>query len=191
MARDELYSYVKDALKSGHSKQKIKRILKKEGIQGKVVEEAFVKAESAFPWSTILLVLGIILIIGGLVYVVMTYDWAMPDFAMPEPVSEIKVCDTKECFIQEANLCGNAAWQSSEVGSTVTYSIEGCTLRKEITDFANNEPIEVREYFRGKTMLCPYDKGNFNSYWIETITGGLPSCRGSLKEAIIALRAAA
>ena len=175
---DELHAYVKDALNQGHSKQKIKKILKDEGIQGRLVDEAFEKAERPFPWHTLLTILGLIIIAAGLIYGIMLY-WPT-DAGFEE-------CSTIDCFTNIANNCEPALFNSDEVGSRIQYSINDCTLTKEIVDFGPKEPTEVINFFAYKKMDCPFTKNAFNTNWVS-LTGGINSCSGQLKDAIVALR---
>jgi len=97
-------------------------------------------------------------------------------------------CDTAVCLIEQANECKPAEYIVNIGTSTIKMEIlSGCRLKKTIIKLDETEPVEIRDFFKGKSMTCTYEKGEFNNDFAYQISGPLDECEGSLKDAIEAV----
>ena len=94
------------------------------------------------------------------------------------------ICKTKECFITAANSCENSTFYSTEDIGFVKYETSGCFFMKTLMNANKEELPEIKELVEGKSLICQYDYGNFDSRWIDSISDGIEFCQGDLKEAI-------
>tara|TARA_Y100000034_G_C6907521_1_gene421623 strand:- start:66 stop:659 length:594 start_codon:yes stop_codon:yes gene_type:complete len=97
-------------------------------------------------------------------------------------------CNDKECFVQSANLCEKAVFTQVEKTITVNYETKDCVLIKKIIDLDNSEPKEVKDLFLNQEMSCNYEKGEFDSSFIESFSMNVVQCNGSLKDLIEQVR---
>ncbi|RLE47219.1 hypothetical protein DRJ25_02925 [Candidatus Woesearchaeota archaeon] len=97
-------------------------------------------------------------------------------------------CDTPKCFIEKANACEPAEYITTIGTTTIKMEIkQGCRLKKTILSLDETEPQEIREYFKGKSMTCDYEKDNFDNDFAFQISGPLDNCKGDLVDAIKAV----
>jgi hypothetical protein len=94
-------------------------------------------------------------------------------------------CDTIDCFLEKANDCESASFTTKIGTTTILLEVSNdCLLKKEIIDLDMTEPEEVRNLFKGKSMICSYTKGYFDDDFVYQISGPLDDCRGSLVDTI-------
>ncbi|MBN1386660.1 hypothetical protein JW968_06860 [Candidatus Woesearchaeota archaeon] len=103
-----------------------------------------------------------------------------------EMTSGIKDCDSdKTCFILAAQECTPAEYIEDDLGTITMFSIDSdCIMTKKIIKLSAEEPDEIKNLFFDKSLTCQYQLGNFNTDWVDTLTGSLYLCEGPLKEAI-------
>ncbi len=90
-----------------------------------------------------------------------------------------------KCFTDIANRCGSAKFQNVIADADFKYSVNDCVLRKKVMSLAEDEPLDVKKRFEGKTMLCDYKINFFDAKFVMDIAGGIQKCRGPLAEAIL------
>ena len=95
-----------------------------------------------------------------------------------------KKCPTAECFIASADECESASFQSVHAGSLFEYKTKECMLTKTVIQLNETEPAEIKELLEGKSMKCEYEKGNFDTELVGTISIGIENCTGELKDSI-------
>jgi len=123
------------------------------------------------------LILSLIIIFGVILFVI---------FGLPK--LSISECDTKDCFIKNANDCKASKFIVNDDGTLYEFITSGdCTLTKTITKVSSSEPEAIRDLFMDKSLVCQYEKSDFDDKWISTLLGGLEKCTGSLKEALYEL----
>ncbi len=93
------------------------------------------------------------------------------------------------CFIGMAAGCDSGTFVKVFSGTKIKFTLEGCVLRKEIIDFAPNEPYQVVQTFKDAYMTCPVRKGNFDVRHIEVISF-TEGCSGRLKTLIDGFKSA-
>jgi hypothetical protein len=95
-------------------------------------------------------------------------------------------CATKECFLENANACKRATYQNTIAGAQINYeSKTDCTIVKTLVKVADTEPVEIKEKFEGKSMICAYHENDFSPMHIETLSGLIVDCEGPLKQELI------
>lgn len=94
------------------------------------------------------------------------------------------------CFIAKANACEKASLKENVEGSIAEYKTNNCILTKEIIEFSENEPEQVKDFFKNKKMTCEHIKNNFDITLIQGVSTNINDCEGELKNAIIELRLA-
>lgn len=96
------------------------------------------------------------------------------------------------CFVFYADDCQKAVLREEVTGGTIIkyQSSSRCTVTKSIETFGTAEPEEVVDAFKGKKMVCSYERNNFDPLIAEGISLGLNYCQGELRDAIIDLRSA-
>lgn len=94
------------------------------------------------------------------------------------------ICKTKDCFITAANSCENSTFYSTEDIGFIKYETSECFFMKTLMNANKEELPEIKELVEGKSLICQYDYGNFDSRWIDSISDGIEYCQGDLKEAI-------
>ncbi len=129
-----------------------------------------------------LIVLGLLVLFFGLMIFLMAYFFM--GAARTALSNQVENCSTRECFIASANSCTSALWTSQEEIGTVSYATAQCKFMKTIESVSANELPEVKSLIEGKSFICPYPSGKFNVNWTDTLTQGVESCRGDLKDAI-------
>ena len=93
-------------------------------------------------------------------------------------------CD-EQCFVDKANLCETAKYENEIAGAKIRYEINNCVLDKTVLKLSGNEPSEIRDLFKGKSMSCGYARGNFDINYLSEISANLDDCNGDLKSAIL------
>ncbi len=88
------------------------------------------------------------------------------------------------CFGGLANQCKQAKYTGIIAGATVSVVARDCQLTKTILNLPETEPESIRTLFAGKSMKCVYPSGDFDSVYLEKITGNLQTCSGELIDAI-------
>ncbi len=152
----------------------IRDSLRKSGFSDEEISDAFKEAGKRFPVLTFFVLL---IIIGGA-------GWGIY-FFITEVASKASVCTTQECFIEMANNCQAASYQVDEQGTIYLHKTNAnCIYEKKAIQTAANEPEEVRLLLEGKSFQCEYYRGAFNNLWLNTLTQGLQSCHGDLKEGV-------
>ncbi|MEA3430759.1 MAG: hypothetical protein U9R08_05780 [Nanoarchaeota archaeon] len=195
----DIKDYVKKALRQGNSERQVRDYLTKRKYPKHMINKAFndlknkgfskskpiIKnlnnnKKNIMPSSAkkIELYAGIIVVALIIVIVLITS-------------SGVKNCIDDACFIQEAQKCGKATLFKDEVGSSIKYEIKSeCVLEKSISEFADDEPVEIINLFGNKVMTCPYIEQGFNVELIDSVVSGIDSCNGELKDAIFELKLA-
>ena len=91
-------------------------------------------------------------------------------------------------FISAANNC--QATNLTVTNSVGTFSYEStpdCTLLKTLVKMNGTEMPEIKTMLEGKSMVCGYTKGNFDSRWVTTLIGGMETCHGPLRDGLAQL----
>ncbi len=96
-------------------------------------------------------------------------------------------CDTPECFIEKANNCEAAVYETQIETITLNMETDGCELTKEVIAVSGEEPESIRELFKGTEMTCEYEQNEFNRKYLDQISYDLATCEGSLVEAVKAV----
>ena len=123
-------------------------------------------------------------ILAALIVIILSLLWILSP--------SVKDCGSDEdCFVEYANQCTPVKLSQTTEGTIfkyatgVKYQVDSdCKLTKAIDKLDAQEPEEIRMMFEGKSMVCSYTKGDFNSDLVKTITKGLDVCDGPLKTAI-------
>ena len=103
--------------------------------------------------------------------------------ASPAPASQ----DTAS-FIRAANDCQDASLTVTSTVGTFSYqSTSDCDLLKTLVKVNSSELPEVKNLIEGKSMVCGYTKGNFDSRWVTTLIGGMENCHGDLRDGLAQL----
>ncbi len=76
---------------------------------------------------------------------------------------------------------------TNAVGTFSYQSTSDCALLKTMVKMNASEPTEVRNMVEGKSMVCGYTKGNFDSRWVTTLIGGIEYCHGDLRDGLAQL----
>ena len=88
----------------------------------------------------------------------------------------------KTCFIEQANNGNSVKVQEDFAGSTLEYRYKDGELTKEIIAFSEDEPQEVVDLLKGKTLTCPAE-GIVDEY-IDSLLSGIEFCEGDLKDIV-------
>lgn len=126
---------------------------------------------------------AVIVILVGLYFIIPLVFSALSGISLSGKAS----CETQECFINAANECEKASFKQTEEGSVFYYKEKDCVLTKKITELDVSEPQEIKDLLENKAMTCNYEKGYFNTDWITTLSIGIDSCDGELKDAVTEL----
>lgn len=94
------------------------------------------------------------------------------------------ICQDSDCFITAANACENSTFYSTEDIGLVMYETKDCFFVKTIVKTNDNELPEVTSLVEGKSLICKYNYGEFDNGWINSLSDGIESCQGDLKEAL-------
>lgn len=135
-------------------------------------------------WSVFIIVL-VVVIIGLILVLFLTKPQAevQEGPTMVDPI----ICSEAQCFINAANNCQKAYFETSIKGTMFRLTSENCMITKELMSIASNEPENLHQMFTGKSMICKYQKGNFNPDHIFELTGNLLMCEGPLKDAYLSV----
>lgn len=99
-----------------------------------------------------------------------------------------ETCTDQECFVQQANSCGTATWQSTQSDTLIEHYVENCLYRRRVLRVSADEPETVRTLFEGKSLECPYEE--FHPIWLSSLSLDLENCSGELKTAVDEILAA-
>ena len=94
-------------------------------------------------------------------------------------------CTTKECFIASAQECNADEMTLTEDAGTFTYSAKDCIFTKTLVSTSGTP--EIKNALEGKSLTCAYQKGSFDTRWINSLVYGVELCQGELKDAIVGL----
>ncbi len=102
----------------------------------------------------------------------------------PKGMQIIDCKDDKDCFISQANEC-KPALATIPIGSiTFLYNTTGnCSIQKTVTFVSAEEPPTTRTLLEGKSVICKYERGEFDNRLIQNMTLGMEDCDGQLKYA--------
>ncbi|MBW2980344.1 hypothetical protein KY360_02930 [Candidatus Woesearchaeota archaeon] len=204
--KDAVTNYVKRCLAEGYASNEIAKALIDQGYSEKDVQKTIkeigeerkpfferkelikkIKIAERFPLAHLNYII-IILLFLTIAAIVTVYFTTSERISLAIPAKDCGY--DKECFIALADTCSSVSVKEDFVGSTIKYSIDGCVLKKEITNFDEDEPADVQSLFEDKTMSCPYEKGSFNEDFVDGLLGGADRCDGSLKSIIDEFRIA-
>ena len=102
-----------------------------------------------------------------------------PTLPAPAPAS----CITKECFINSANDCNELSMTLSEEAGVFKYSSsKDCVFTKTLVTLSANETQEMKNLLEGKSFICRYEKGKFDSRWVTSLIFGTEYCEGELRD---------
>ena len=104
-----------------------------------------------------------------------------PALQPPTPVME---CKAKDCFITAANDCKELTVELAEEIGIIKYSSKNCTLTKTIVSLNPAESADIKKLLEGKSLTCKYEKGKFDSGWVNSLVTGLEACEGELRDII-------
>lgn len=107
-------------------------------------------------------------------------------------------CKTADCFIVAANACNNMEVTINQSAGIFRYAITqpnsnqdsnpgsnpitACILNKTLLTL--NAPKDIKKALEGKSMTCIYQKGAFDSRWVNNIMLGMEYCKGDLKNGL-------
>ena len=95
-----------------------------------------------------------------------------------------KNCEySKECFDEAFNQCNKAKYLSNEDGNIFEYKIKGkkgneCILNVRVIEVGQDADQEIKELFRGKSMICKVSTNQ--EFTLDTLS----FCTGPLKESM-------
>ena len=93
-------------------------------------------------------------------------------------------CDTAECFIEKANNCESATYETQIETIKLNLETNDCELTKEVIAVSEEEPESIRNLFKGAEMTCEYDQNEFNRKYLDQISYDIATCKGSLVDAV-------
>lgn len=179
---NKLEDYIKKALKRGYSRTILLQQLLKAGYKEKevtplieIIHEQLYPKDAAKKWHFAVAVLVVWIVIAVTLFFLAT--------------SEKTTCADKTCFFAAANACQDAQYTEDIEGTMMLYESKDCMLTKKISAFGPQEPEELQNLLKDKTIKCPYSKGQFTVTWMDTF-GGLDTCTGTLKDVVYQLRLA-
>jgi len=106
----------------------------------------------------------------------------------PSPASPPPTSQDMATFISAASECQDANLTVTTMVGTFSYrSTSDCALLKTLVKVNSSESPEVKKLIEGKSMVCGYTKGNFDSRWVTTLIGGIENCHGDLRDGIAQL----
>ena len=106
----------------------------------------------------------------------------------PSPASPAPASPDTAAFLSAANNCQDASLTVTNTVGTFSYrSTPGCALEKTLLAVNSSESAEVKKLIEGKSMVCGYTKGNFDSRWVTTLLGGVENCHGDLRDGLAQL----
>ena len=91
-------------------------------------------------------------------------------------------CDTAECFIDKANLCEKATYETQEEYGLVLFTTEDCKTTKTIIKLDESEDPELKSLIEGKSLVCENTQDGFDNRWIYNLLSELDNCEGELKD---------
>ncbi len=94
-------------------------------------------------------------------------------------------CTDETCFINRAKDCKSAYFENVIATATVGYTVlDNCAVEKQILSLDGSEPQNIKVMFEGSAMECSFDDGSFDSALLSSFTGGISTCKGTLKTLI-------
>jgi hypothetical protein len=153
--------------------------------------KALLEPKRSFDWK-IVFYIGILAIAVLLVYMLMTLpegDTVGEEVALEEiDLADYMVCDNKKCFIEAANAGTPAVFENKVATISLMNTVEEPGVyTKLVTDVDTSEPQEIQDLFLGAMMTCYYTEGQFDSDYIDMISGNIIPCEGDLVDAILAV----
>ena len=100
------------------------------------------------------------------------------------PKAGVSGCATKECFLTAANACRNESLRLNDSFGTMLLYTSNCTLTKTILALDPKESRQIKDLVEGASMTCAYEKGKFDSDWMNSLVLGVEKCDGTLRDAI-------
>jgi len=186
----KLLKRIKRYNEEGFNKTQIKLALIKQDYPSDVIKDLIQKAEKnekkdrkikpekiPIDAGKVFITLGLIIVIALIIFV--SYKAIDGNY---------KTCESESCFITAANACKSAAFTSIKAGAVFTFKTKNCVLTKEAVTLAIDDLAEIQELIEGTSMRCKYQKGSFDERLVTTITQGVASCEGSLKENLEIIR---
>jgi hypothetical protein len=106
----------------------------------------------------------------------------------PSPASPAATGQDTAAFISAANDCRDMNLTVTTTVGTFSYqSTSDCVLLKTLVKMNASETAEVKKMLEGKSMVCGYTRGNFDSRWVTTLIGGMEYCHGDLRDGLAQL----
>ncbi len=106
----------------------------------------------------------------------------------PSPASPAATGQDTAAFITAANDCRDMNLTVTTTVGTFSYqSTSDCALLKTVVKMNAGETAEVKKMLEGKSMVCGYTRGNFDSRWVTTLIGGIEYCHGDLRDGLAQL----
>jgi len=183
--------YVKKYIKKGYPKDSLRKTLLDFGYNKGVVDKVFSSSESKKPtpekpikikesldlkklrwlWYSLASILILIILFSVVL------------FFLDRP-TDCKY--DKQCFIESAKQGKHVIVKEDVAGSMLQYSYKDSIITKEFVSFSADEPKEVVDLFKGKTMTCPFE--TFNEEVVNGVFGGSENCTGNLLDVIYELK---
>ena len=92
-------------------------------------------------------------------------------------------CTTMACFISSANACNATNLTVTEDYGVINYATSAnCTLTKTIIRLDANETQQMKALLEGKSMICSYENGKFDTDLVNTMVFGIENCIGELSD---------
>jgi hypothetical protein len=168
--------YLRERLRAGSTVSALRRELLEKRYSMQTADMLLEKAQKRPSFALFAIILIVILALSLAAYLLF--------FSAAE-----KKCPTAECFVTSADECESASFQQAQGGSIFEYSTKNCILTKTVIQLNETEPPEIKELLEGKSMRCEYEKGNFDTELVGTISIGIENCTGELKDNIELLAA--
>lgn len=163
-----LKQQIQQAKFQGYSNKEIKASLMGANYPERIIDK-YLGYKSKKPLIIVSITIAVIIIIALIFFI---------------PQSTPENCITQACFIEAANSCKSATYQSTYETAEILYITKSCTLTKKVIAMDPSEPTEIKDLFVNAEMTCQYTKNNFNTKWLTTLTQDLDTCQGPLKAAI-------
>lgn len=175
----EIKKYINSALKQGSTKEEIKKLLMQKKYPKEIINKLTEDTQEEKPlFSKLqLAILSLIILI-----IIIAAALFLPSKGIS--LSKEINCTDQDCFIQAANNCNSAYLEQDEEGSLFSYKTNNCILTKTAVKLSEDEPIEMIDQFEGSSMTCSYEKANFDTNLLNTLTLGIENCTGQLKDAL-------
>jgi len=103
---------------------------------------------------------------------------------VPPPPPPPPPCEGKGCFTTAANDCKTESVTLTESYGVIEFSTKNCVLTKTIISLDPSEDEGMKALLEGKSVTCKYEKGKFNSDWMDSLLMGIETCEGDLRETL-------